>query len=110
MQAALKLIEAFAGSSLAGQVDLRRVDVSSPQVLVATTTQGAEVTFGLENFDRQLLRWQKVQEECLKRNKSIATLDLAVAENTPLRIQDAGAVPPSIPKIVKPQRIRRRNV
>src|SRR6185503_8916455 len=40
LQAALKLIEAFDGSPMAGLADLKRIDVSSPQVLVATTAQG----------------------------------------------------------------------
>ena len=42
---------------MAGLVDLRRIDVSSPEVLVVTTGQGSEVTFGLADFDQQLRRW-----------------------------------------------------
>jgi cell division protein FtsQ len=109
MKAALDLIAAFGNSPMAGLVALRRIDVSFPQVLVATTGQGSEVTFGLENFDRQLLRWQKVYQECLRYNKSIATLDLAVTDNTPLRMQEASAVPPPAPTHFKSQR-KRKNV
>jgi cell division protein FtsQ len=109
VQAALKWIDAFESSSMANIVELRKIDVLSPEVLVVTTGEGSEVTFGLENFDSQLLRWQKIQEETARLNKTIATLNLAVADSTPLRFSDAAASP-SAPKPIKPQRIRRRNV
>jgi cell division septal protein FtsQ len=109
-QAALRLIAAFEGSPMATQVDLRRIDVSSRGVLVATTAQGSQVTFSLDNFDQQMVRWQRVHEECLRWNKTIATLDLAVADNAPLRMQEISSLPPSPPKNAKPQRPRRRNV
>src|SRR5215469_6464624 len=103
--------DAFEGSPMANLVDLRKIDVLSPEVLVVTTGQGSEITFGLENFDQQLLRWQRVQQECTRLNKTIATLNLAVAENTPLRLSDAALSPPLTPKpVAKPQRTRRKNV
>ena len=95
---------------MAGLADLKRIDVSAVDVLTVTSGQGSEVTFGLEDFDRQLLRWQRIFEECRRYNKTIATLDLAVAENTPLRMQDVSIVPPSAPKAPKPQRAKKRNV
>ncbi len=49
-QAALQLIGAFNHSPMAGLVDLRRIDVSSPGVVVATTGQGSEITFGSGKF------------------------------------------------------------
>ena len=110
LQAALQLIQDFENSPLAGIMELRRIDVSSAQVLVVTTSQGSEITLKLGDLDRQLLRWQRVQEECQKYNKSIATLDLAVTENTPLRMQEASVVPPSTPRTAKPPRNKRKNV
>lgn len=110
VQGALHLINAFAGTALAGTVELRRVDVSQPGVLVVTSGQGSEITFGLDDFDRQLLRWWKVHEECLKLNKIIGMLDLAVADNPPLRVMEAGLLPQSIPKNVKLPRTRKKNV
>ncbi len=41
------LIGAFGHSPMAGLVDLRRIDVSLPGVVVATTEQGSEITFSL---------------------------------------------------------------
>lgn len=111
VQAALKWIAAFEGSSMANIVDLKKIDVMSPEVLIVTTGQGSEVTFGLDNFEQQLLRWQKVHEECARSNRTIVSLNLAVTDNTPLRFADAsGAPPPPAPKNLKLQRTRRRNV
>jgi cell division septal protein FtsQ len=110
VQAALKWIQMFEGSSMANAIDLKKIDVLSPEVLIITTGQGSEVTFSLENFEQQLLRWQRIQEECTRSNKTIATLNLAVTDNTPLRFTDAGNTPPPAPKTLKTQRTRKRNV
>lgn len=110
VRAALKFIDAFESSAMTSVVDVKRIDVLSPEVLVITTGQGSEITFGIDNFDQQLLRWQKIQDECARMNKSIASLNLAVNENTPLRFMEASATPPTAPKNAKPQRTRRRNV
>ena len=109
-QAALRMIAAFEGSPMSGLVDLKRVDVSAPQVLVVTTGQGSEITFGLDNFERQLPRWQAIHELGLKMNKVIAALDLAVPNNIPARWLEASALPPPAPKSAKPQRTRKNNV
>jgi hypothetical protein len=110
VHAALKWIDAFESSEMANLVDLKKIDVVSPEVLIVTTGQGSEVTFAVNDFERQLLRWQKIHEECARSNRTIATLNLAVSENTPLRFSDSTVTPPLAPKTIKPQRIRRRNV
>ena len=111
VQAALKLVAAFARSPMAGLVDLRRVDVSAPGVLTVTTGQGGEITFGLDDFDRQLRRWRQVYDLGLRQQKAIASLDLAVANNVPVRWMLASAAPvTATPKAVKPVKTRRKNV
>jgi hypothetical protein len=109
VQAALKWIEAFESSDMANEVELKQIDILSPEVLIVTTVQGSQITFALDKFEQQLLRWEKIHDECAARNRAIATLNLAVTDNTPLRFTDAG-VTPSTPKTSKPQRTRRRNV
>jgi len=109
-RAALHLITAFQSSPMAALVELKRIDVSQPEVLVATTGQGSEITFGLDDFDRQLPRWQSIHELGLKMNKVIATLDLAVPNNIPARWLEASSVPPPVPKSGKPPRTRKKNV
>ena len=111
VQAALQLIEAFAKSPMAGLVDLRRVDISAPGVVAATTGQGSVLTFGLDNFDQQLRRWRQIYDYALTRKSNIASADLAVANNVPVRLVLADAVPVAVtPKVVKPLKSRRKNV
>ena len=110
VQAALKWIDAFESSPMANIVDLKKIDVISPDVLIVTTGQGSEITFALDNFEQQMLRWQRIHEECGRLSRTIATLNLAVTENTPLRFTDAVVTPPAAPRTLKPQRTRRRNV
>ena len=109
-RAALQLIVAFRNSSMAGYVDLRRVEVSAPGVVVVTTVQGSQITFGLDNMEQQLRRWQQIYDFAQAKNSTIATADLAVANNVPVRLMAAGAPPEVTPKVVKPLKNRRKNV
>jgi cell division septal protein FtsQ len=110
VQAALRLVVAFDKSAMAGLVDLQRVDVSAPGVIVATTGQGTEITFGLENLEQQLERWHSIYNLGLQQQKSIASVDLAVANNVPVRWMTASLAPVVTPKTVKPLKPRRKNV
>ena len=111
VQSALQLIAAFDYSTMAGVVDIQRIDISSPNVIVVTTQQGSEITFGLDNLDQQLRRWRQIYDLGQRMNKSIASADLAVANNVPVRWVDlnpAPAVP--APRGGTPANLRRRNV
>jgi cell division septal protein FtsQ len=110
VQAALRLIGAFNHSPMAGLVDLRRIDVSSPQVIVATTGQGSEITFGLDNLEQQLRRWRGIYDLGQSKDKIIASADLAVTDNIPVLWMELGAAPGTPPKIVNPAHSRRKNV
>lgn len=110
VQAALQLIDQFECSPMAGLVDLKRIDVGYPEILIVTTGQGSEVTFGLQNLDWHLRRWRRLFETGRQMNKAIASLDLAVTNNSPITWLAAGPVPASIPKSVKPSRTRKKNV
>ena len=92
-QAALQLLAAFAHSPMAGLVDFRRLDVSSPEVIVATTEQGGEITFGLDHLDQQLRRWREVYDLGQRYGKAIASADFAVANNVPVRWADHPSAP-----------------
>jgi len=110
VQAALRLISEFAYSPMAGLVDLRSIDVGSPEVLVVRTGQGSEVTFGLHDLDRQVRRWRAIHDLGQRMKRGIATLDLAVSNNIPARWLEASAVPPSAPKLPKTLRTKRKHV
>lgn len=110
VQAALKLIGAFDHSPMAGLMDLRRVDVTSPGVIVVTTGQGSEITFGLDNMEQQLARWREIYDLGQSMNKAIASADLAVSNNVPVRWMAASAVPVTTPKNSNAAQTRRKNV
>jgi hypothetical protein len=110
VQAALQLITAFGHSPMFGLVDLRQVDVSAPGVVIATTGQGSQITFGLDNLDQQLRRWRQIYDLGFHQGKTIATVDLAVANNVPVNWVMANAAPDTLPKSVKPVKPRRKNV
>lgn len=111
VQAALQLIVAFAQSPMAGLVDLRRVDVGAPGVIVATTGQGSSITFSLDNMDQQLRRWRSIYDYGRRMNKGdIASVDLSVKNNLPVHWMVASSIPATMPKAVKPKTTRRKNV
>ena len=93
-----------------GVVDIKRIDVSSPEVLVVTTGQGSEVTFGPVNLDQQLRRWREIYDCGQNLNRAVATLDLAITNNIPACWLELGAAPISLPKVAKPLHIRKRHV
>ena len=107
-QAALQLIGAFGRSPMAGLVDLRRIDISSLQVIVVTTEQGGEITFGLEDLPQQLARWRQIYDLGQRNNKIIASADLAVANNVPVRWAEINSAPVAAPK--NSIQTRRKNV
>jgi cell division protein FtsQ len=101
VRAALQLLSCFERSSLAGLVDLKRIDVSDPEVLTVSTGQGSEIVFGLSDLERQLRRWREIFDWGQKQGKAIAALDLAVTNNIPARWLEASAVPQTTPKLPK---------
>lgn len=110
IQAAMRLITEFAHSPMAGLVDLRSIDTGSPEVLVVTTGQGSEITFGLKDLDRQMRRWREIHDMGQRLNKSLATLDLAVSNHIPASWLQVGVTPGSAPKAPKTPRTKRKNV
>ena len=95
---------------MVGLVSLRQIDVSAPGVVVVTTEQGAQITFGLDNLDQQLQRWREIYDLGQRMNKAIALLDLAVSNNVPVRWMEAVVVPATLPKPNTTPSIRRKNV
>ena len=101
LHAALQLILAFEHSPMAGLVELSRIDLSTPEVIVVTTEQNTEITFGLSDLERQLRRWREIFDWGQRVNKAISSMDLAVADNIPVRLLEPTALPPSSPKPVR---------
>lgn len=108
--AALGLIADFDRSPMAGLAELDRIKVTTPQVLEAYSSHGSEIIFSLNPFEPQLNRWRLIYDQYQKQGKAIASLDLSIANNVPLRLVEATPVPPVEPKPVKPSRTRKKNV
>jgi len=110
LRAALKLLSELYHSPMAGLADVQKINISTPEILVATTSQGAEITFSLGQFDVQLRRWRMIYDQYQKWGKAIASLDLSIANNLPVRWVAAGAVPQLGPKVLKPSRTKKKHV
>jgi cell division septal protein FtsQ len=101
--AALRLLTALYRSPMAGMVELQTVNVSSPEILEATTSQGARITFSLDQFDAQLRRWRAIYNLYQSEGKAIATLDLSISNHLPVRTIAIGALPPLLNQFARPQ-------
>jgi cell division protein FtsQ len=109
-QAALQLISAFGHSPMAGLADLRRLDVSEPGIVIVTTGQGCEITFGLQDVEQQLRRWRASYDQARRMHKMITSVDLAVSNNIPAHVIGANAAPVVAPKNSTTAPTRRKNV
>jgi len=111
VQSALHLVAAFENSPMAGLVELRRINVSAADTLLVTTEQSCEITFCLQDPDRQLRRWREIFDQAQRAGHAIASIDLAVVNSVPVRWLEANAAPPVSAKPPKPTRTnRKRNV
>lgn len=108
--AALGLIRELERSAMSGRVDLRRIEVSTPETLKATVAPVGEVIFSIHNLEQQMRRWRAIADAGAGMSRVVAALDLSVTNNIPVRWVDAGSFPPSAPKSVKPSRYRKKNV
>jgi|TARA_B100000959_G_scaffold265174_1_gene306407 cell division septal protein FtsQ len=85
VSAALQLISRFDLSSMAGLAHMRHIDVTGRETMRVTTWQGATVRLHLLGLDRQLARWRQIHDLGRKHNRAIATLDLSIKNNLPVR-------------------------
>jgi cell division septal protein FtsQ len=107
VRAALNLITEFDHSPMAGLAELQRINVTTPEVLELFTSNGSEIIFSLNPFEPQLQRWRLIYDQYQKQGKAIATLDLSIANNVPLRFVEAS---PVRAKAVKTAHVRKKNV
>jgi len=108
--AALRLLTELDRSPMAGLVELQSINVASPEVLEAATSQGARITFSLDHFDVQLRRWRDIYDHGQEQGKAIATLDLSISNHLPVRWLAAAAMPPLPGPSVKPNKPKRNHV
>ena len=110
IKAAVHLLRELDHSPMTGLAELKTIDVAAPEILQAVTSQGAQITFSLNQFDTQFRRWRQIYDQYQKWGKAIASLDLSISNNLPVKWVAAGALPPAPPKVVKQPRTKRKNV
>jgi len=108
--AALRLLTALDRSPMAGMVELQSINVASPEILEAITSQGARITFGLDQFDLQLRRWREIYDYGQATGQAIASLDISISNHLPVRWVANTALPPLLNHFVKPNKLKRKNV
>ena len=87
-----------------------RIDCSTPDILLCSTSQGAEATFPLDDPARQLNRWRLVWDHARLVGKFVAAIDLSIAKNVTARLVDATTVNPVPPTRPPTPRTPRRHV
>ena len=85
VRAALELISRFDQSPMAGLAHMRHIDVTGRETMEVITWQGATVRLSLHGLDRQLARWRQIHDLGRKHSRAIATLDLSIKNNLPVR-------------------------
>jgi hypothetical protein len=106
---ALQWAQLFRSSGMLGLVDLKSIDVSNPNTLVISTSQGTEVTFAAMSFETQISRWQKIHEFARRNQRILASLDLAVTNYVPATWQDSSNVL-TVPQPAKIAPYKKRHV
>ena len=85
LKAALQLVREYRRSSLAGEIDLRVVDLSQPRILRVTTGDGGQVDLAPDRLSQQFSRWARIRAHGEKYGFAIETMDLSVTNNVPVR-------------------------
>ncbi len=85
LQSALQLIREYRRSTLAGELDLRVVDLSQPRILRVTTGDGGQIDLATSRLTQQFSRWARIRAHGEKYGLAIETMDLSVTNNVPVR-------------------------
>ena len=85
VRAALQLIIRFDLSPMAGLAHMRHINITGRETMEVVTWQGATVRLSLHGLDRQLARWHQIYDLGRKYGRAIATVDLSIKNNLPVR-------------------------
>ena len=88
VHAALRLMEKLQSRQQEGQPALELIEIPNPWSLVAQFKGDAKVTFGVDDMDPQLARFDRVRHEARTRKWRIATLNLLASSNTPVTFHE----------------------
>jgi|TARA_B110000495_G_scaffold146987_1_gene129885 hypothetical protein len=93
LRSALQLVSRFDLSPMAGLAHLRQIDVTGRETLGIVTWQGARVALGLNGLDGQLQRWRQIHDLGRQHHRAVATVDLSIKNNLPVRWMQTHARP-----------------
>ena len=85
LKAALEVIREYRKSAMVGEVDLRVVDLSQPQILRVTTGDGGQIDLSRNRLQQQFNRWARIRAHGQKYGLAIEAMDLSVTNNVPVR-------------------------
>ncbi len=112
--AALRLLTTFGEAPISAEAEIASVDVSTPGLLTAVTTHGAQVALLPGAFERQLQQWLGVHRRSAELRRAIGSLDLSVANHPPLHWVEMATSstnePPARPTRPKRKPPQRRHV
>jgi curli biogenesis system outer membrane secretion channel CsgG len=79
------VIREYQKSAMAGEIDLRVVDLSQPQIVRVTTGNGGQIDLSPNRLQQQFNRWATIRAHGQKYGLDIETMDLSVTNNVPVR-------------------------
>lgn len=99
--AALRLLADFGRRFEDDEDEIAAIEIPKSYALVARFRGGAEVTFGIDDLDAQLARYDRIKREARERNWQIATLNLLAQTNIPITFKNLAAAP--VASAVRPE-------
>lgn len=88
VHAALRLMEKLQSRSEDGHAALELIEIPNPWSLVAHFAGDAKITFGVDDLDPQLARFDRFMHEARERHWRVATLNLIARINTPVTFHE----------------------
>lgn len=88
VHAALRLMEKLQSRDADGRAKLERIEIPNAWSLVAHFSGDAKITFGVDDIDPQLVRFDRFMHEAKARKWRVATLNLLSRINTPVTFHE----------------------
>jgi hypothetical protein len=88
VHAALRLMEKLQSRRDEGHAALELIEIPTPWALVAHFNGDVKITFGVDDLEPQLARYDRVMHEARSRKWRLATLNLIAHVNTPITFHE----------------------
>ena len=84
-----------------GEFQISSLDVSKGYCIVAKNQRQTEITFGLDDLDKQLQRLGEVQREAAKMGQDLKTVNVMIARNIPVTFMPPPEPEPDIDELLR---------